>query len=295
MKCPCLQLKSLGLQLADAEAAVSAFTREINTKKNTLLLLENRLDDLKNRQFEDSTNRTIQIVLNRGLIEIPLTGRMSDFENCILIHRSDVAEINVIIKKAGMKKILAMENAAQFRRKIISQEWEHKVLKLRIRDVRDQIKVIEKCKITKEVQLFLKRKEMGWEEDLGKMALDREIENIINSQEKMLNDVIKAVEDLETKIRFKRKENKFLDKTIKDLNVNVAERNLDRDFELEEHEQKEGERRMKMIVERARLVRVVQLQHAQILELTTMLELQRLRTYPTLTAPPIISAQVKNL
>lgn len=40
---------------------------------------------------------------------------------------------------------------------------------------------------------------------------------------------------------------------------------------------------MAMIVERARLVREVQRQHAQIIELCTTLELQRLRTYPTLT------------
>lgn len=40
--------------------------------------------------------------------------------------------------------------------------------------------------------------------------------------------------------------------------------------------------RMAVIVERARLVRKVQQQHSQILEHGTLLELQRLRTYPTL-------------
>lgn len=44
--------------------------------------------------------------------------------------------------------------------------------------------------------------------------------------------------------------------------------------------------RMNTVVERARLVRKVQQQHAQILELSTMLELQRLRTFPTLNIQP---------
>lgn len=44
---------------------------------------------------------------------------------------------------------------------------------------------------------------------------------------------------------------------------------------------------MAMLVERSRLVREVQQQHAQILELSTMLELQRLRTYPTLNLASI--------
>lgn len=44
--------------------------------------------------------------------------------------------------------------------------------------------------------------------------------------------------------------------------------------------------RMNTVVERARLVRKVQQQHAQILELSAMLELQRLRTFPTLNIQP---------
>lgn len=40
--------------------------------------------------------------------------------------------------------------------------------------------------------------------------------------------------------------------------------------------------RMEMLVVRSRLIRQVQKQHAKILELSTLLELQRLRTFPTL-------------
>lgn len=144
---------------------------------------------IRNFQFEESTNRNVQIVMKRGLIEVPMSGKMFDFNSCILIHRTDVDDINVVIKRAGSKKLKAMVNAAQFRRKIIAQEWDHKALKLKIRDLKDQVKMIEKCKITKEVQEWLKRKEMGVVEDLGQLALEREIENTIYAQEKMLLEV----------------------------------------------------------------------------------------------------------
>lgn len=127
--------------------------------------------------------------MKRGIIEIPLSGAFSDFNDSILIHRSDIDDINKIIKKAGLKKLRALSNAAMFRRKITMKEWEHKVLKLKVRDLKEFVKTIEKCKITKEVQLWLKRKERGWAEDLGESALNREIENSINSQEKVLNDL----------------------------------------------------------------------------------------------------------
>lgn len=93
---------------------------------------------------------------------------------------------------------------------------------------------------------------------------------------------------MEEKINVKRKENKLLDKQTQDLNVDVTEQHLQKDSEMEEIEQKAAQARMTAIVDRARWVRLVQAQHAQILELGTMLELQRLKTYPTLTAPSVL-------
>lgn len=42
---------------------------------------------------------------------------------------------------------------------------------------------------------------------------------------------------------------------------------------------------MAMILKRSRLVKQIQEQHAELMELTTTFELQQLRTYPTLNAP----------
>lgn len=43
--------------------------------------------------------------------------------------------------------------------------------------------------------------------------------------------------------------------------------------------------RMSMILKRSQLVRKIQDQHATLVELTATLELQQLRTYPTLNVP----------
>ncbi|XP_058814019.1 cilia- and flagella-associated protein 43 isoform X2 [Topomyia yanbarensis] len=282
------RLKSCEIQLADAETALYAFQREIASKKNQLAFQESQIRQLLHVKFEDSTNRNVQIILKLGFIEVPMSGHLVDFDSCILIHRTDVDDINVIIKRAGAKKLKAMINAAMFRRRIISLEWEHKALRLKIRDMKDQIKMIEKCKITKEVQEWLKRKEMSTMEDLGQLALEREIENTIYAEDKMLMEVRKSVEELEERIQGKRKENKLLDKQIQELNVDVTEQHLQKNSELETIKEEVSRAKMSAIIDRARLVRLVQAQHSQILELGTMLELQRLKTYPTLTAPPTL-------
>lgn len=89
-------------------------------------------------------------------------------------------------------------------------------------------------------------------------------------------------DEMRNRIALKRQENASLDKRIQKLNLSVSEKQLVRNIELEEREARESKDRLKSLSERARLVRQVQHQHAQIIELSTVLELQRLKTFPTL-------------
>lgn len=91
--------------------------------------------------------------------------------------------------------------------------------------------------------------------------------------------------EIEEKIQQKKRENENLDKKIQALNFDVSKQHAQRDPTLEEQEIDAQNLRLEIIAERTRLVRKVQRQHTQILELSTLLELQRLRTYPTLSMP----------
>lgn len=91
------KIKSLGLQLADAEATLTAYTKEANNKRNFFQLIERSLVELKENRELDLINRYVQLIMQRGLIEIPSTGSFTDFNDSILIHRSDVDDINRII------------------------------------------------------------------------------------------------------------------------------------------------------------------------------------------------------
>lgn len=91
------KIKSVGLQLADAEATLTAYTKEIINRRNNFQSVERSLVELKENRENDAINRYVQLVMQRGLIEISLTGSFSDFNDSILIHRSDVDDINRII------------------------------------------------------------------------------------------------------------------------------------------------------------------------------------------------------
>lgn len=174
-----------------------------------------------------------------------------------------------------------------FRRKINHKEWEHRVLRLKVKDLKESVKTIEKVKITKEVQQWLKRKERGWSENLDEDTLQKQIENTINSQEKELSDLAKEIAILQNQIVQKKKEMKLYDREIQLLNIDVSEKNVMRDVEFEQDQLRSAKERMSVILERARIVRTIQQQHSHLLQLSTLLELQRLKTFPTLNVKQI--------
>lgn len=94
---------------------------------------------------------------------------------------------------------------------------------------------------------------------------------------------MKDIGGLNKRIDSKKKDIKELDDQIQLLNIDVSEQNLMRDIEFEREELKTARERMMMIKDRAKIVRHIQNQHSHLLQLSTLLELQRLKTYPTLT------------
>lgn len=161
------------------------------------------------------------------------------------------------------------------------------MLRLKVKELKEFVKTIEKVKITKEVQQWLKRKARGWSENLDEDTLQKQIENAINSQEKVLSDLVKEVHTLHNHIEQKKKEMKMYDREIQLMNINVSEKNVMRDVEFERDQLRSAKERMKIILERAEIVRLIQQQHSHLLQLSTILELQRLKTFPTLNVKQI--------
>lgn len=92
------KIKACGLQLAETEATIHAYTKEITSKKFEIAACEEKLFNIREARIEHSLNRTVQLVMKRGMVEIDLSGHINDFDNSILLHHSDVNDINQIIK-----------------------------------------------------------------------------------------------------------------------------------------------------------------------------------------------------
>lgn len=92
------KIKACGLQLAEMEATIHAYSKEISHKKFEISSHDEKLFKIKEAKIDHSINRTVQLVMKRGMVEIFLSGQLKDFESSILLHLNDVLEINQVIR-----------------------------------------------------------------------------------------------------------------------------------------------------------------------------------------------------
>lgn len=119
------RVRALTALLSEADQAEQAMSKEISFKKLALVGLDRKMSEVREKKHVNVINRTVQLVVKRGAIEVDLSGKLSDFDGVILIGKSEVDDINNMIRRAGLKKLAAMNNAAIFRRKVLNKEWEH--------------------------------------------------------------------------------------------------------------------------------------------------------------------------
>lgn len=85
------------MELSDAEATISTLNKKLSALKEQQTKNVANLNQIRTDKLLEAHNIELQIVLKTGLVEVPTTGRISDFQEAVLVSRDDVAEINKII------------------------------------------------------------------------------------------------------------------------------------------------------------------------------------------------------
>ncbi|KAG8237545.1 hypothetical protein J437_LFUL017443 [Ladona fulva] len=211
-----------------------------------------------------------------GMMEIDRDLSMNDFSDAILIHQLQIDNINEAIKDKGKIKLRLMQDYADFRRTALLCEWEHKKMKMEMKDLDHQIKTLKFTKVTKGMLAFLCSPQS---EDQEK--LEKEMNNMKEIFGKKKKDFLRRTDDLDQKISSIGKENKKLDNAIQILSTNINEKLLKCDPKIEEKATAASNARMAAIVRRSHLVTGIQKKYNEILVLQTELEILRLKTFPT--------------
>ncbi|KAM3957531.1 cilia- and flagella-associated protein 43 [Aphomia sociella] len=279
-----IRMRAIVQEIAYVDSMSVGWNKAIAARRSLLSALHERILEHREAVELAARNKTIQLVLPAGQVEILTTGHIEDFEDATLILREDIEKINNVILKVGEMKLRMMRKQMEFRKGILSKEWEHAQTKMKLRHMEQELYSYQRLKIPKELQSYLKNKELGYTDEQDYVRMEKEMEASKVSVNKMLTEQIHRVEELELKITAIEAQTSQLENLITTLNVKVSEKRLNEDPLEPIRIRRIFKRRMDTLVLRSQLVREVQANHTTIVLLQTELELLRLKTYPTLAS-----------
>lgn len=135
------------LEIAAGELTCSLYLRKQLFKKDLLDTHIAKGNAERNKQLLASKNIAIQVVLKQGLVEVPQTGNISDFEDAVLVNRSQVETLNDVIIRSGSRKIKQMTEDMIFRQSILQTEWQHQHRCMEIEDLKTQLRFIARIRV----------------------------------------------------------------------------------------------------------------------------------------------------
>lgn len=181
-------------------------------------------------------------------------------------------------------KLRMMRKQMAFRKVILAKEWEHAQMKMKLRHMKQELYSYQRLRIPKELQLYLKNKELGYTDEQDYLRMEKEMEASKVAVNKILTEQMHRCTELELKLASIEVQQSKIEKLIVKLNVEVSEKRLNEDALEPIRIRRIFKKRMETLVMRSRLIRDVQANHSTIVLLQTELELLRLKTYPTLAS-----------
>ncbi|XP_035446277.2 cilia- and flagella-associated protein 43 [Spodoptera frugiperda] len=279
-----IRMRALIQEMTYVDSAISAWNKAIQARRTFLVTAQSKVAQHRETVELEARNKTVQLVLPAGQVEIITTGHIEDFDDATLIPKVDIETINNLILKVGAMKLRMMRKQMEFRKGILAKEWEHAQMLMKLRHMKQELYSYQRLKIPKELQLYLKNKELGYTDEQDYVKMEKENEASKLAVNKILNEQIHRTGEIEVKLMNMEAAAEKIEKLITNLNVKVSEKRLNEDALEPIRQRRVYKKRMETLVMRSRLIRDVQANHCTIVMLQTELELLRLKTYPTLAS-----------
>lgn len=284
-----MKIKALELKISNANYTLLDFNKKASNYRLKMETLKSKLNASKQERIDYESNIEIQLALKMGQVEIEPQLSSQDAKSSFLIPRSEILGVNEKILEIGSQKLNVIKRALNFKTRIILKEWEHKCLQMKIDDLKEELYSIERIQVTKQIQLFLKRKARGFPDDKTPQNLERQLEASKRASENLLKDWIVKLEDVKKRIQQVQMKNETLDNMITKINVVKYKMEMKRDLVGEAKQRELLDKKMTMFIKRSNLVRKLQEGYVQFLSFQKEYELQRKKIVPELSVSKAIS------
>lgn len=92
------QLRAMQIELNYTETTISTFQRRLHLKKETRANLLEELNKLRQERLHLIHNKKIQMVIKSGFVEVPLSGKLDDFKDVLMVKRKEIENVNRMIR-----------------------------------------------------------------------------------------------------------------------------------------------------------------------------------------------------
>ncbi|XP_029174556.1 cilia- and flagella-associated protein 43-like [Nylanderia fulva] len=277
-----LKIRAQQLEIAVVEQTIATFERKIEACKSSVGLLRSRLKKARDERVTNEQDAEVQLVVKRGQVELELQGERRDTADAVLVSRNEIERVNEHVVAAGARKLDVLKREIDFRHRILSLEWEHRCLRTRFKELKEDLHFLENVTVTRDMRMYLKRKAKGLRDDKTAVRLERKVELSKKSLDKALSKEMSKLENLRKKIACVKKKNAELDRTVTEMNVARWELEYQRDITGETRQCQHMDRKMRLFKQRSELMKKLQDNYAELLVLQIEHELLQLRTYPML-------------
>ncbi|XP_076647155.1 cilia- and flagella-associated protein 43 [Halictus rubicundus] len=276
-----LKIRTKEAEIADTEKVMEGFKKKIEKCMADVEQAKENLGENRRQRTTAELDIEMQFVMKMGQVEIELSGDIDDTTNVLLVTRDEILAVNTLIEEAGRCKLEALSRLLDFKRGILLKEWVHGCRRKQLSDMQEDLHFLDVVTVTKEMQQYLKRKARGLPDNKTLANMNVDIDMAKAQCEKMIENHRTRLASIQKEIAITKSKNEELDQRIFDLNVSRCDMELRRDRIAEARQRQHTKITIRLVMRRADLIKKLQDNYAELLELQTEHELLRLRRYPT--------------
>ncbi len=245
--------------------------------------LEQMLEERNRQALRGAWNLELPFKLKQGQVEVEEAAVVTDYGNALLIHRSEVVDLNREIRKLGAEKVTILKEIRDFRKGIVYMQWESTKSDMEAADLIQRTKDFQLLRVTKDLQEKIRS---GGEDNhaLENAALERKLEQLKLSHEEKMADLRRQVAKINALIVDKRTEMDSLKGQIEQLEGSVLEREMIYEIQSKNtNASGDSYKRFEEMHMKRKLQTLVGMQTQEIGLLREELDRLRRRTFPTFT------------
>ena len=251
--------------------------------KARIEVLASTLGERGSQELRGDWNLELPFKLKQGQVEVEEAAVVTDYGGALLIHRSEVSDLNGQVRQLGREKVVILKEIRDFRKGIVMLQWENQKADMEAVDLVERTKEFQLLRVTKDLQGKIRG---GFEDNqqVEVAALEKKLEQLKASHEDKVADLRRQVAKIGNLIADRNNEMESLAGQIEQLEGSVLEREMIHEIQSKNKDAAgDAHKRFSEVHMKRKLQTLVGMQTQEIELLREELDRLRRRTFPTFT------------